>query len=271
MTAGPPAADGSHLPEPLKAMLDAAPTAVVTDFDGTLAPIVSDPADARPPARAVAVLADLADSVDTVAVVSGRPAAFLADRLAAAGPRVRLVGLYGFEWVDGTEIRTAPEAATWLAPVADTVVAARAEAPPGCAVEDKRFSVTLHWRNAPETAPWAQRFADVWADRTGLRVQHGRLSLELRPPLPLDKGVVVERLAAGAAGACFFGDDVGDLAAFDALDRLARHGVVTVRVAVSDEESPPELAAAADVVVDGPDAALGLLTELASEAARRRR
>ena len=89
------------------------------------------------------------------------------------------------------------------------------------------------------------------------------MSLELRPPLPADKGAVVERLGAGAAAACFLGDDAGDLPAFAALDRLAAAGCRAVKVAVATEESPPELAAAADVVLADPAQALAALAWLA--------
>jgi trehalose 6-phosphate phosphatase len=74
---------------------------------------------------------------------------------------------------------------------------------------------------------------------------------------------VVDALVEAAAAACFLGDDLGDLPAFDALDRLAaRSGADVLRVAVRSEEAPPELLARADLVVDGPPGALALLEEL---------
>ena len=84
----------------------------------------------------------------------------------------------------------------------------------------------------------------------------------------IDKGQVVERLARGCSAACFAGDDAGDLAAFAALDRLALEGTRTVRLAVADEETPPALVAAADVVAGGPAEALALLSALASGSQR---
>jgi trehalose 6-phosphate phosphatase len=134
-------------------------------------------------------------------------------------------------------------------------------------VEAKGAALAIHWRRAPEAGPWAQEFARDWAGRTGLLLQPGRRALELRPPVPIDKGQVVERVAAGRTAACFAGDDAGDLAAFAALDRLARLGMRVVRLAVADEETPPELVAAADVVVHSPVEALDLLGRLADAAA----
>jgi trehalose 6-phosphate phosphatase len=92
------------------------------------------------------------------------------------------------------------------------------------------------------------------------------MAVEFRPPVGIDKGSVVETLARGCAAACFAGDDAGDLAAFAALDRLAPDGTRTVRVAVTDEETPPELVAAADVIVRGPAEALDLFRALATRA-----
>ena len=252
---------------PLAALAaDAAGSAVLTDFDGTLAPIVPDPELAVPLPEAPSVLAALAERFAVVAVVSGRPVAFLERHLAGAGPAVGLVGGYGVEWREQGELHRDPAVEPWLAPAAEVAAAAQAEAPAGVGVEDKGFAVTLHWRPAPEAGPWAHDFARRWAERTGLILQPGRMAVELRPPVALDKGDTLERLAGSCRGACFVGDDVGDLAAFDALDRLAATGRRAVRVAVADAESPPELLARADVVVEGPRQALSLLRSLAEAA-----
>ena len=253
---------------PLAALLEApSASAVVTDFDGTLAPIVADPDVAAPLPEAPAVLGSLARRFAVVGVVSGRPASFLAERLAGAGPGVRLVGVYGLEWIEDGRLRHAPEAEAWRGPAAQVVEAARAAfAGEAVGVEDKGASVTVHWRRAPEAGPRARAFAQEWAARTGLVLQTGRRAVELRPPVGIDKGTAVAGLIAACRAACFMGDDAGDLAAFAALDRLAETGGRAVRVAVGDEESPPELIAAADVVVQGPQEAVALLARLARRA-----
>ena len=243
-----------------------AASAVLTDFDGTLAPIVADPTQARPLPGVDQVLVRLARRFRTVAVVSGRPAAFLLDRVGAvrhAPANLRLVGLYGLQWVEDGAVRQDPAVDPWLPAVADAADAADADAPPGVGVERKGVSLALHWRTRPEAAAWATDFGRRWAAERGLHLQPGRMSLELRPPLPADKGAVVERLGAGAAAACFLGDDAGDLPAFAALDRLAAGGCRVVKVAVATEESPPELAAAADVVLADPAQAMAALVWLA--------
>src|SRR3546814_18280112 len=77
--------------------------------------------------------------------------------------------------------------------------------------------------------------------------------------LSYDKGSAVEELVAGLDAACFMGDDVGDLPAFAALDRLAERGVATLKVAVTTSESVTAMVESADPLVDGPEGALALL------------
>ena len=251
----------------LLAPLRAAPerAAVLTDFDGTLAPIVLDPAAAVALPGAVEVLYDLARRYATVAVVSGRPVSFLVDRLRlheAAG-RISAFGLYGLQCTDGGgEPVDHLEALPWRSTVADVAAAAEREAPDDVTVERKGLSVTLHVRTAPSEADWARSWADTQAAVTGLIVHPGRMSYELRPPVHVDKGTIVTQLTTDVDAACFFGDDVGDLDAFDALERREADGVHVVRVAVRSVEAPAELIERADLIVDGPAGVLDLLRTL---------
>jgi trehalose 6-phosphate phosphatase len=92
-----------------------------------------------------------------------------------------------------------------------------------------------------------------------------RMGVELRPPVPIDKGTVVTELASGRQAALFAGDDHGDLAGFTALNELVAGGRLdhAVRVAVRSEEAPPALLEAADHQVDGPAGLAALLTRIA--------
>jgi len=232
---------------------------VVCDFDGTLAPIVEDPATARPLPGAVELLHRLASRYATVAVVSGRPLAFLTEHLdLSPGSRLRAFGVYGLETV-GAEDRFAH----WRTVVAGVAERAESQAPTGVLVERKGLSVTVHYRTAPEAEPWARAFARAEAARTGLALHPARRSEELLPPVAVDKGTVVAELAAELAAVCFLGDDSGDLPAFTALDALAAsRGVVVRKVAVVSDEAPAGLTEQADIVVDGPVGVLELLTAL---------
>jgi hypothetical protein len=80
-------------------------TVICLDFDGTLAPIVDDPNEARPLPGTAELLGHLAARFAAVALLSGRPADYLAKH--AAAPGVRYLGLYGLQeirnghgWVD---------------------------------------------------------------------------------------------------------------------------------------------------------------------------
>jgi trehalose 6-phosphate phosphatase len=233
------------------------------DFDGTLAAIVDDPVAARPLPGVTDLLARLAAHLGLVAVISGRPASFLQSVLVSP-TGVRLIGLYGLEEVGGDGRRIlAPGAAPWEAVITDVVALARATAPAGIYVEPKGLTMTLHWRNAPGEADWVSAFVAQQSEARGLAVHSGRHELELRPPLAVDKGSVVRRLAAGFDAVAAFGDDIGDLPAFDALAELSTTGVAVARVAAVDAESPAVVADRADLVVEGPAGAVALLERLA--------
>jgi len=241
----------------------AAQAALFLDYDGTLAPIVDDPAGARPVPGVPELLARLGERLAVVAVVSGRPVEFLEATLGSPAG-VHLAGLYGMEEVGaGGELRRDAAAEAWRETVAEITAVLDREAPRGVEVEPKRLSVAVHWRAAPREEGWARRAVESAAQRSGLVAQPGRMSVELRPPVEADKGTVVARLGAGHQVVGCFGDDVGDLPAFAAVSALGRAGATTVTVAVTDPESPPEVAAVADLVVEGPGAAVALLEAIA--------
>ena len=225
---------------------DPAHTAILTDFDGTLARIVDDPAAAAPLPGAVDVLGALATRFGLVGVVSGRPLSYLRQHL---GDGIWLAGLYGLETSDGAVVGN-----EWRAAVTDAVARARAEF--GDAVEDKGLSLTLHFRRRTDLAPAIEAWA---AQQAPLVARPAKASVELHPPVDTDKGTVVTRACEGMTAACFLGDDVGDLPAFAALDLLDAD---TVKIAVRTAETPAELLERADVIVDGPDGALALLQTL---------
>ncbi|MEO5678226.1 MAG: trehalose-phosphatase [Acidimicrobiales bacterium] len=247
---------------PLRA--DPGRACLLCDCDGTLAPIVDDPGAAAPLPAAVTALHDLAGKIGRVGVVSGRPAAWLHDRF---GDGLELSGLYGLERVepDGEgRVVERPEAEPWHRVVAEVADRAEAAAPTGVLVERKGLSVTLHFRTAASHQTWVERFAEEQATVTGLEPSGAKSSVELRPPLPFDKGTAVRMLAEGFAVVVYVGDDAGDLPAFAVLDDLAAHGVATLKLVVASSELPEAVRAAADALVDGPAEVASLLSGLAS-------
>lgn len=210
-------------------------------------------------------LGRLAVRLGRVAVVTGRPVAYV--RRYVDDPAVLVVGQYGLEHDRGGAVTSDPRAV----PYEGAVAAAAADAErrwPALTVERKgRVAVTVHWRMAPEAAPSDADLAALAAAH-GLTRLPGRMACELRPPLPVDKGTAVIALLHDlpCTAAAFAGDDHGDLDAFRALTdwTAAAPGRSALRIAVASEESPAELIAAADLVVDGPRALAADLVDLAT-------
>jgi trehalose 6-phosphate phosphatase len=239
--------------------------ALVLDFDGVLAPIVEDPETSAMPGRTAASLARLVASLGTVAVISGRPASFLAGRVRVPG--VRLLGSYGMEEVkDGNE-RLSPAAAAWLAAVGEArgALADQLGALPGVRIETKPVSVAVHWRQAPDRDAAAAEVETATvrvAAATGLRLEPGKLVSELRPPIDVDKGSAVAALMREARPAviAYAGDDLGDLPALRVVRDAGGYGLAVDHGAETD----PRLLASADQVIAGTDGFADWLAELAA-------
>lgn len=241
-------------------------TAFFFDFDGTLSAIGPDPEAVRPVDDAPEALAALTERSAYCAVVSARPVAFLARRLHAV-PGLVLHGLYGLESSSdgGAEVHTLPEAAPYR-PVMDEAAAAASKDLPGALIELKGLSCAVHYRTSPELGDAAKSWAEGYAAKHGLKVQLGRMVVELKPPIDRDKGCVVRDVLeehADLVGGWFFGDDVGDRPGFAALaERAARPPeFAAVRVAIANPEGDP-LGGLSDLVLDRPEEVPGLLRRL---------
>jgi trehalose 6-phosphate phosphatase len=242
-----------------------ADTVILSDFDGSLSPIVDLPGNAVALPDAIDVLSGLVGRVGRVGIVSGRPVEFLARHLPVPG--LLFVGLYGMELMVDGERQIDPRAL----PFAGAVAAAADEADarlPGVIVERKGgVCVTLHWRTAADQEQEVLDFAADLSRRYGLAQWHSRSAVELRPPVDIDKGTAIDELIEGFAVGAFAGDDTGDLAAFAALASAAADGRLhrAVRIGVESPEMPETLPDAVDVLVDGPAG----LAELFRSVARR--
>ena len=244
--------------------------AICLDFDGTLSPVVDDPQAARPLQGVVELLPTLVERFAAVAVISGRPAPYLAEHLGVAG--VRYLGLYGLQEMYEGEVRVDPR----LEEARPRVMAAEAALRDAAAVresgawlEDKVYSVAVHTRRIPDRDLWTDpidRTAREIADQKGLELIPGKMVWELRPAVRGDKGDGVRRVVAesGARTVVMVGDDLGDLPAFAAVGELATEGHEGIRVAVRSEEAPAELLSSADLVLEGPAGVLEFLRKLAA-------
>jgi len=212
---------------------------VASDFDGTLAPIVSDPALAEADRESLVALRNLAQLPQThVAIVSGRALADLAARTNTAD-EIHLVGSHGSEFEAGFAEPLTPPARDVLDCLTRELRQIAADAP-GFLIEEKPASLAFHYRNADEQAATAAVEAILRgpARQAGVHVRHGKKVVELSV-VATDKGSALGRIRQrlGASAVLFIGDDVTDEDAFAALagpdlgikvgpgDSAARHRV----------------------------------------------
>jgi trehalose 6-phosphate phosphatase len=243
---------------------DPAGSGLVLDFDGVLSPIVEDPTTSTMPGQVAAVLARLAKRLGLLAVMSGRPADFLQDRVRVAG--VKLLGSYGMEQIrDGVRLLD-PAATAWLGKVREAAEALdeRFRTSPGIRVERKSVSVAVHWRQAPDheaAANEVRRATTKIARETGLRLESGKLVEELRPPIGIDKGSAIVALLAAEKPTtiAYVGDDLGDIPALIAVREVGGYALVVDH----GSETDPRLLEYAEQTYAGTEGLAVWLAELA--------
>ena len=258
-----------HELQPLLA--DPARTAILTDIDGTLAPIVDDPAAAAVPPETQEVLAALAQRFALVGCISGRQATEARRLVGLEG--IAYSGNHGLELLLPGDEEPRPDPS-----LAGGVDAARRFlegldagelAGLGLRLEDKGPIQALHWRGAPDEGAAERRTQEIAnaAERDGLATHQGRKVLELRPPGGADKGrAVAALLAEGITAATYAGDDRTDLDAFAKLQEMVADDRLqsALCVGITSPETPPGITSQADLTVDGPPGWLALLSELAA-------
>jgi trehalose 6-phosphate phosphatase len=220
--------------------------AIFLDVDGTLAPIVPDPADATVPESTRVELRRLAARYALVACVSGR-----------TGERAReIVGVPELTYVGEHGLELEPAAQEWAEAIhlfAESTL---------WPAEQKPLSAAFHYRTSEDREGARNVLEDVAiaARAEGFRTRWGRLVLEVLPPVDASKRTAVAHLLAthDLHRALYAGDDTTDLDGFAALDGLE----LGIRVAVSSAEAPADVAKRADIVVDSPAALAELLARL---------
>lgn len=256
--------------------LDGAPFAVMLDIDGTLAPIAPTPSDAVVPARTLDTLRELVVLPNTtVALVSGRSAED-AWRLAGVDG-AWVIGNHGFELRDPDGTITPDESVlAYEGPVsaASRLLAVEWGATPGAIVEPKQWTLSLHYRLVePGVAPRMIQSAKDVARTLGLRATEGKMVVELRPPVDINKGTAAVAFAESVGslrdgGSAFYvGDDRTDEDAFRALRARLPHAV-TARVMAADEQRE-DAPSSAEFAVSSPEELQLVLAWLVARRARR--
>jgi trehalose-phosphatase len=241
--------------------------AILTDVDGTLAPIAERAEEAAVPAAAREALAALSERYGLVGCVSGRQA--LEARRLVGLDGIAYAGNHGLELLlPGDEApRTDPSVRGQEAHAAAFVDALDPGplADAGIRREDKGPIQALHWRGAvdEDAAEGHAHEIAVAAGHAGLESKWGRKVLEVRPLGGGGKDAAVASLLSGDRldRAVYAGDDRTDLDAFDALRAAVAAGTLreAICIGVTSDETPPELEESADLLIDGP---LGVRTVL---------
>lgn len=269
------------LPEPLSAAGSEALQAIIhspsdtliaTDFDGTLAPIVEDPAQAYADPSAVAALGRLGQHIGRVVVITGRAARAAVHlggfREVAGLDSMIVLGQYGVErWnAADDEYIIPPEPPQMNAVAEELPEVLHSVGLAGARIEYKGRAIAVHTRRLTDPQGALVRLEGPLrelAARHGLVVEPGKKVWEIRAR-GMDKGVALCSIVdeTGARQVIFAGDDLGDLPAFRAVRELASAGVAGLLVCSASTEEAA-LAELSDAVVDGPPGLAAWLTELA--------
>ena len=231
-------------------------TQFILDFDGTIAPIVPVPSQARLDPIILAVLPRICETAD-LTILSGRPAEFLVDQLsflksAKNAANIRIFGHYGLESVDifghllsrfepdpGEVVLLDQMKQIWLnSPI------------PGILFEDKGYSIAFHFRNAQDQRALLLDWIDLNLPTHGLAIRPGKMVYEVAPGSAPTKETTVMAAISGHKRAIFAGDDYGDMGVFQLFRESQATGLKTISILVQGGfETPPELLSICDIAV----------------------
>jgi trehalose 6-phosphate phosphatase len=251
--------------EPIRPLLAHQPLAILSDIDGTVAPIVDNPQDARITDRACDTFRDLIEAGVRVAFVTGR--AIEMARQMVHIPGVYFAANHGLNIQEDGTIHT-PEAVRPYVDMAQRVLLEIEQIPvPGVIVEDKGPIIAFHYRKAENEARAVVAILSAIQQSptaASFRLQEGRKVLELRPPLEIDKGSAVRELATHmrAAAVICLGDDATDMDMFRGLNDLRGAGIPGANIAVWSAEIHRSVMDATDYFVRGVGGTEWLLEEI---------
>jgi len=246
-------------------------TAILTDIDGTLAPMAERPEQAAVPEAASLLLASLSERYGLVGCVSGRRAEDA--RRMVGVDSIAYAGNHGLELLlpGDSEAKLDPSLEGREQDAREFIAALDAAqlAGLGLRAEDKGPIQALHWRGSADERAAESRAREIAAEagRAGLEPHWGRKVLEVRPSGGAGKDTAVAALLAAdpVSAATYAGDDRTDLDAFRRLRHLRDRGELetAICVGVASPEGPPEIPEEADLLVDGPEGWIAILESLA--------
>lgn len=271
-------ADISEALERILAVLDTAPSALLTDFDGTLSPIAPVPEAAFLHPDIARVLPSLNERLSMLSVVTGRATADVAQKVGL--PDILYVGNHGLEWSENGVYVAHPAGVEAEQGVSQTLAEIEQDLRlqaidlTGLLFENKRLSASIHYRLMEQPLQFEAillPIAERRAAEHGLRLSGGKMTLELRPTSSISKGTAVERIVhhRGLHGAIFLGDDVTDVDAFRVIRRLRTEHVLMTGLAIGvlSSDTHPSVIAESDLMLESVDEVAALFVALADRLA----
>ena len=244
-----------HIDDAL-AMLRRGNAGLLLDFDGTLSEFTPLPDDAVIHPKIVEPLTRLARKLALTAVMSGRAASDVSERVGIEG--IVYIGNHGAEYIVDGAMSVAPEAAVGGDGMQVLLEALRAVVDePGMVWEDKRFSASVHYRMAADEARVVERLTaalDTLPQAAGLDVFRGNKLIEIRRRDSVNKGAALDKAIRDwdLSTVIFLGDDTTDADALRVLRRRRAAGVVCgLGVAVVQPGTPASVLENADYRLDG--------------------
>lgn len=241
---------------------------LITDVDGTISPIVDVPDEARITPQNLKLLAALRTQLTLTAVISGRSANDVYQRIGLPG--VVYIGNHGMEqWQDGKVI-VSPTAVTYRNNLVAAIPEINQILVAGMRFEDKGATLSVHYRQTNDPKQIAERLRSSFqsiAEKHGLHLTQGRMVFEFRPPVKIDKGTAFEKLVNKHQldAAFYLGDDTTDVAVFFTARRLRESDqCLAYGLGVESQGTPQSVLTEADCLVHevaGIESFLGWLLE----------
>ncbi len=267
-TISPPSTVARHL----AGLFTNSPSALLSDFDGTLSLVAPTPGEAELAPGAADAIAALTHRLDLVGIVTGRGIVDAMARIAV--PNLVFAGNHGLEWFEGGVHGVDPAGVAAAAVLTDVLAEVERTMADefsldGLIFENKTYSGSIHYRLAPDPVRAGEVLTQVVEDvaRTyGMWVSTGKMVVEVRPVASINKGTATRRLVEShdLRSAAFFGDDITDSDAFVALREMREvSDIETCAVAVLSADAHPLVVERSDFVLAGVDDVVAVFSMLA--------
>ncbi|MDR9459255.1 MAG: trehalose-phosphatase [Dehalococcoidia bacterium] len=238
-----------HL-DAVEELLSRSPFGLITDVDGTISEIAPSPQEARVSPACREHLAALTGKVGLVAAISGRPVLEVREMVGIEG--MVYIGNHGLErWQNGT-VEFSPGAEDYAAKVLSALdELGNLFTLEGLTFENKGVALAIHYRLCPDRERARQTILDIVetsALANQFRTLEGKMVVELRPPLDVNKGTAVEDLVAryNLKSGIYMGDDTGDIDAFRVMHRKGFFSLCVIA-----DETPDDVLRESDFSANG--------------------